>query len=58
MGKSKDRTKALKEELNFLDEFSWELLSVAVRCGDFQLVRMFLKLHHFIDHKVIQEADK
>ena len=56
--KQEESNKALREEIKFLDDFSWELLSVAVQCKDFQLVRMFWKLQHLIDQKVIRAADK
>ena len=58
MEKQKDANKVLKEELKFLEDFGWELLSVAVRCRDYQLVRMFDKLQHLIDQKIIQETSK
>ena len=58
MEKQKDANKAFKEELKFLEDFGWELLSVAVRCRDYQLVRMFDKLQHLIDQKIIQATSK
>ena len=56
--KQEESNKALREEIKFLDDFSWELLSVAVQCKDFQLVRLFWKLQDFIDQKIIQEQAK
>ena len=58
MEKQKGTNEALKEELKFLEDFSWELLSVAVRHRDYQLTRMFWKLQSFIDQKIIQETSK
>ena len=56
--KQEELNEALKEELNFLDEFSWELLSIGVMLRNHQLVRMFDKLQSFIDRKVGQAACK
>ena len=56
MGKQEESNKALKEELRFLDDFSWELLSLGVMLRNHQLVRLFLELQDFIDQKVIQAA--
>ena len=56
--KQEESNKALKEEIKFLDDFSWELLSVAVRCRDYQLTKMFWKLQHLIDQKVIKASSK
>ena len=53
-----DANKVFKEEIKFLEDFGWDLLSVAVRCRDYQLVRMFDKLQHLIDQKIIQETSK
>ena len=56
--KQEEPNKVLKEELKEMEDFSWELLSVAVRCRDYQLVRMFSKLQHLIDQKIIQATSK
>ena len=58
MGKQKETNEVLKEELAFIEDFSWELLSVAVRHRDYQLIKMFWKLQHVIDQKVIRAASK
>ena len=54
--KQEELNEALKEEIKFLDDFSWELLSVGVMLRNHQLVRLFDKLQSFIDQKVIRRA--
>ena len=54
--KQEESNKALKEEIKFLDDFSWELLSLGVMLRNHQLVRLFDKLQDFIDQKVIRRA--
>ena len=56
--KQEELNEAFKEELAFLEDFGWELLSVAVRCRDYQLTKMFWKLQHLIDQKVIKASSK